>query len=180
MRALTLTQPWASLMAHGEKRVETRSWWPPATLPRGEWIAIHAAKGLGPVGGKDGLAAMCERYPFHRALLDAGYTTVERPGLPHDRDELDLDKLMAECGHVLAVACFDRGLMTEYAMGEIRGGYPPRELVFGDYSRGRVAWIFSAVERLPDPVKTRGNRRVFELPRGVSARIAEVAGRRVA
>ena len=41
MKALTLTQPWASLMALGYKQVETRSW---KTQYRGP-LAIHAAKG---------------------------------------------------------------------------------------------------------------------------------------
>lgn len=40
MKALTLWQPWASLVAVGAKRFETRSW---ATNYRGQ-IAIHAAK----------------------------------------------------------------------------------------------------------------------------------------
>ncbi len=40
MKALTLTQPWASLVAIGAKRIETRSW---ATSYRGP-LAIHAAK----------------------------------------------------------------------------------------------------------------------------------------
>lgn len=38
---LTLTQPWASLVALGKKHVETRSW---STNYRGP-LAIHAAKG---------------------------------------------------------------------------------------------------------------------------------------
>jgi hypothetical protein len=42
MKALTLTQPWATLVALGYKRVETRSW---RTQYRGP-IAIHAAKGF--------------------------------------------------------------------------------------------------------------------------------------
>lgn len=40
MKALTLTQPWATLMALGAKRIETRSW---STRYRGP-VAIHAAK----------------------------------------------------------------------------------------------------------------------------------------
>lgn len=40
MKALTFTQPWASLVACGAKRIETRSW---ATDYRGP-LAIHAAK----------------------------------------------------------------------------------------------------------------------------------------
>ena len=40
MKAITIWQPWASLLACGGKRFETRSW---ATSYRGP-IAIHAAK----------------------------------------------------------------------------------------------------------------------------------------
>lgn len=42
MRALTLWQPWASLVAIGAKTIETRSWPAPASAV-GERIAIHAA-----------------------------------------------------------------------------------------------------------------------------------------
>ncbi len=41
MKALTLTQPWASAVAKGIKAVETRSW----STPYRGWMAIHAAKG---------------------------------------------------------------------------------------------------------------------------------------
>lgn len=43
MKAISLHQPWASLIMCGAKRVETRSWRPPESLI-GERIAIHAAK----------------------------------------------------------------------------------------------------------------------------------------
>src|SRR5829696_4018568 len=42
MKALTLTQPWATLVATGLKKVETRSW---TTRYRGS-LAIHAARGF--------------------------------------------------------------------------------------------------------------------------------------
>jgi hypothetical protein len=41
MKAISLTQPWAALVALGVKRFETRSW---STRYRGP-LAIHAAKG---------------------------------------------------------------------------------------------------------------------------------------
>ena len=41
MRALTLWQPWASIVASGVKLIENRPWAPPAKL-LGERIAIHA------------------------------------------------------------------------------------------------------------------------------------------
>ena len=48
MKVLTLTQPWATLVAIGAKRIETRSW---STKYRGP-LAIHAAKGF-PAWAKD-------------------------------------------------------------------------------------------------------------------------------
>lgn len=42
MKAITLTQPWADLVATGSKLFETRSW---STQYRGP-VAIHAAKGF--------------------------------------------------------------------------------------------------------------------------------------
>ena len=42
MKALTLWQPWASLIVMGHKRFETRSWKMASLI--GERIAIHAAK----------------------------------------------------------------------------------------------------------------------------------------
>jgi len=43
MKALSLWQPWASLMADGRKKIETRHWRPPAWLI-GQEVAIHATK----------------------------------------------------------------------------------------------------------------------------------------
>jgi len=61
VRVLTLWEPWATLMALGEKRIETRSW---ATKYRGP-LAIHAGK-----GGMRGrmLQAHCARFFFRDAL----------------------------------------------------------------------------------------------------------------
>lgn len=43
MKALSLWQPWASLIADGRKKIETRSWPAPQWL-LGKRIAIHATK----------------------------------------------------------------------------------------------------------------------------------------
>lgn len=43
MKAISLWQPWASLVVHGHKKIETRHWPPPKSL-LGKRIAIHAAK----------------------------------------------------------------------------------------------------------------------------------------
>lgn len=43
MLALTICQPFAELIARGEKRVENRTWWPPRGMI-GQRVAIHAGK----------------------------------------------------------------------------------------------------------------------------------------
>jgi hypothetical protein len=62
MKALTLWQPWATLVAIGAKRIETRSW---STNYRGP-LAIHAARST--VGHK-----VCSREPFRSTLEAYGY-----------------------------------------------------------------------------------------------------------
>src|SRR5688572_29785081 len=64
MKVLSLTQPWATLVAIGAKQIETRSW---KTAHRGP-LAIHAAKGF-PKAAKE----ICRQQPFNQALLDAGF-----------------------------------------------------------------------------------------------------------
>lgn len=44
MRALSLWQPWASLIAEGHKTIETRRWTHPPEAIVGQRLAIHAAK----------------------------------------------------------------------------------------------------------------------------------------
>lgn len=61
MKALTLTQPWASLVANGSKEYETRSW---ETMYRGP-LAIHAAKSY----PKD-CRALIEQHAFKWSLRD--------------------------------------------------------------------------------------------------------------
>jgi len=43
MRALSLWRPWPWAFFHAGKRVENRSWPPPAGII-GEWVAMHAAQ----------------------------------------------------------------------------------------------------------------------------------------
>ena len=63
MKALSLLQPWASLVAIGAKLYETRTW---RTPHRGE-IAIHASRTM----GKDARRLLTEE-PFLEVLVSAG------------------------------------------------------------------------------------------------------------
>jgi hypothetical protein len=64
MKALSLTQPWATLVALGAKRIETRGW---KTSYRGP-LAIAAAKAF-PVDCRD----LCDEEPFRSVLRAHGF-----------------------------------------------------------------------------------------------------------
>lgn len=66
MRAITLWQPWATLIAIGAKHFETRSW---APTWRGE-LAIHSAS-------RNLDLDFCEYLPVKRILAKAGYTSPD-------------------------------------------------------------------------------------------------------
>lgn len=129
MKVISLTQPWATLIAIGEKRVETRSW---HTIYRGP-IAIHAAKGLSAVGGKRGLVELCSMEPFFTSL-----------------DKLDAHAL--PLGAIIAYAELYDIKRTRDVAGEI--SYEER--MFGDYSSGRYAWLLRNVTPLAVPIACKG------------------------
>lgn len=158
MKVLTLTQPWATLVAIGAKQIETRSW---ATSYRGP-LAIHAAKGLGPVGGMRGLIDLCEREPFWGVLREALRVSVLRPGDAETiANELPRGEIIAVCELALVVPT---GLFEpEGRWMQFRGdGSRPvwrltdQERAFGDYTPGRFAWLLADIRPLPEPIPAKG------------------------
>lgn len=129
MKAVSLYQPYASLMAVGEKQYETRSW---PTKHRGP-IAIHAT-----IGFPRWCRENCERFPFDRALAE------------HD---LDLADLVGLCSHIVAVVNVVDCVETHGRAPTTEVGCGAYEFYFGDYSKGRWAWITSSVTRLERPVR---------------------------
>jgi hypothetical protein len=129
--ALTLRQPWASLVALEAKRIETRSW---RTSYRG-WLAIHAGITL-PKAER----LLCEQEPFRAALLR---DTALDPALPL--------AVQLPRGSIIAVVWLDSCLPMETIE------WPDKpERSFGDYAPGRYAWYLSQVHRLPQPIPARG------------------------
>lgn len=137
MKALTLTQPWASLVALNEKGMETRSW---GTKYRGP-LAIHSAK----------------RYPTEARRLACGYPFMELLA-SHDRnpDALPRGVVLATCQLINCIRIPKLG-----APGEVEqfvrgfGGYP-FEASLGDYSAGRWAWILADIRPLAELVPAKG------------------------
>lgn len=143
MKALSLCQPWATLAILGYKKYETRSW---ATSYRGP-LAIHASKGLGPVGGIEGLKRDVALSSYKRdALVSAGYQ--EAAALP----------LGAVLGETELTAVFQ--IYADYLEDVITRERRPlpdeRERAFGDYTPGRFALRLASARAYPEPIPARG------------------------
>ena len=145
IKAITLYQPWASLVAMGEKMIETRSW---STRYRGE-LAIHASKRFSPEEQK-----FCNREPFRSALVANNVCRIER--------DLPLGMVIAVCKLVDCVIIDPENPIIIGTIVDLRLEkevfIPPDEpeLSFGDYTPGRYAWILDEVRMLPDPIPASG------------------------
>lgn len=144
MNALTLTEPWATLVAIGAKRIETRSW---STQYRGS-IAIHAAKGM-TLGD---LEYACTD-PCEGELMRAGITIFRGGGYSHPLK----DAFPQSRGCVIAIAeLYGCRRIPAGVTPETMAGFPEHEYDFGDYASGRYAWLLRNVEALPEPIPARG------------------------
>ncbi len=143
MKALTLTQPWASLVAFGYKRVETRSW---RTSYRGA-LAIHAAKGF-PLDAKD----LCVSYMVRHAL-GPHFDGTESGTLA---SQMPLGVIVATCKLVDCLPTVPTGCLSG-----VFEDYPDldteAERAFGNYDPNRFAWVLEDVERLAQPIVAKGS-----------------------
>ncbi|MEK4518784.1 ASCH domain-containing protein [Paenibacillus sp. FSL H8-0122] len=134
MKCLTIRQPWATLIALGEKQIETRTW---RTAHRGE-LAIHA--------GMQVNKAICRTEPYQSLLARYGYTA----------DNLPTGKIIAVSR--IADCC---EVTPELAQQGWPGG---NEYVFGNYAEGRYAWKLEEVVPLVHPIPAKGRLGFWEYP----------------
>lgn len=152
IKAITLTQPWATLLAIGGKHFETRSW---KTDYRGP-LVIHAAKTM-PRYAKDFIAysRTCHEWLVNN---DIRIGPLARP-----ESWIPMGQVVAR---TFLVACVQ---VNEYTkthgawIDPVRGPsyhivLPPNppELEFGDYSDGRWVWVLDETQALPEPIPAKG------------------------
>lgn len=138
MRGLTLWQPWAWAVGCGLKRVENRSWPPPASM-LGQTIAIHA--------GKRWDAASAER--LADGLVDMFDGSEELPSMP--------SRETAVFGAVIATA-----RIADVVRSDRDVAADQRRWFFGPYG-----WLLDSVVPVVDPVSCRGYQGLWALPHDV-------------
>lgn len=147
IRAISLWQPWASLVAWGEKQYETRHW---STNYRG-LLAIHAAKRK-PTSNdvwfmKETLYRVIEKYT---ALHPEYYLYNEMPR-----------------GAVLCIVNLVDVIPTVDPPVENieRLGLSQQEFMFGNYQPNRYLWKLELVEQFAKPVPAKGGQGFWQWSR---------------
>lgn len=180
-RALTLCQPWATLIAAGAKRIETRNW---APHYRGR-LAIHAAKGLNGLKHdpyervtagelRQRLADLVNSSPFWEALREAPGVACDQGGHV-DADSLPRGAIVATCELAVVVS-------TELRDAWLNHSGSNRERAFGNFNPGRYCWLLDDVVPLPQPLPARGEQMLWHVDPDLAPALAvqEQRGRDIA
>jgi len=152
--ALSLWQPWATAIAHGEKRIETRCW---STNFRGP-LLIHAAQHVFTLVDQ----LLMHEQPYFNMLagwLRDTYPMESKVGLTtHDRI-LAYKKLPRGC--IVASAWLRDCLPVEDPRVSGFLDKHPDERGWGDYSHGRFAWMLDTIIPFAKPVSCHGAQGLF-------------------
>lgn len=172
MKALSLHQPYASLIAEGVQWIETRSWPAPKALI-GERIAIHAAKSEPPDQLKRGPFTVY-RQAYATRLLD------ERPPITDRWIALPLGAVvctarLTDCIPIVApsdewrnppyIEVESSGRVVHYQQLTpiFVGGFDVSDqLPYGDFTVGRYAWLLADIEPCDPPAPATGRQRLWE------------------
>lgn len=142
MKTITLFQPWASLVANGSKKYETRSW---SASWRGP-ILIHAAKKMP--------GNIIFQEPFYSALKEQHCSDEIGAGI-----EFPGPCILAICNLVNCLKIVSRN--SECAFLENDQCIEGNEFYFGDYTPGRYAWQLENVHQLAKPISAKGMQRIW-------------------
>lgn len=139
MKTLTIKQPWATLIAHSEKMIETRSW---KTSYRGP-LLIHAGKKIE--------ADICRMHPF-TDILSKHNIVLEQ--------DMPVGVIIAKCELVACQKIIEDDGICGTTDGHllIKGN----EYCFGDYTPGRYAWIFQNIKLIDEPIPAKGKLSLWE------------------
>ena len=150
MKAISLHQPWASLIMLGAKRLETRSWRPPEALI-GQRVLIHATKRIDPCV----CHAPFSQYITH-PVFDAPTGVLLGSAKIEGAWRIDCAADARRCAgeyHRIGTGSNIRAFLEAI----------DHELCFGDYTVGRWAWGLGDVRPLHKPLPCRGHQKFWEV-----------------
>ena len=145
MKAITLWQPWATLVAIGAKTIETRSW---STSYRGP-LAIHAAKST-------------PARAWREAMRPGGNIELALRAFRVAKDPRDLPRgvILATC----VLADVEEAEKCKARIHERGDAEESMALMFGDFSPGRFAWHLVGIKPCEAPIEWPGMQGLWECP----------------
>jgi activating signal cointegrator 1 len=144
---LSIIQPWASLIAIGAKRIETRSW---KTDYRGP-VAVHASKNFPDW-------SLCFHEPFRSAL----------------NEFRDTYSITIPTGAIIATATIADCVPVDLVPPDL---LTEQERAFGNYMPGWYAWILGEVKRLQQPIQCRGALGLWTVPTEIEEQLDGAIGK---
>lgn len=155
MKTISLWQPYASLIALGEKKIETRSW---QTNYRGS-LAIHATM-LNPFKAIELIPDFIVA-EMRKVLKERGVLTSSTDFRVLPRGCVVATTRLVDC---VQIGGFDKRKDSAY----LETGYlvTGNEYHFGDYTPGRWAWILEDIQPLKEPVAAVGHQGLWEWKEG--------------
>ncbi len=146
MKALSLWQPYASLIALGAKTIETRSW---ATSYRGPLVILAAKKWNADIAGD------CHRCGN---VLRANCFEI-----PSDRNRrIGLLPWESTLGHI--VACCE---LADCRPMQWAPRHKPLDAEFGTFGPGRFGWDLRNVVPVLPPIPYQGRQGLFDVPASI-------------
>jgi activating signal cointegrator 1 len=150
-KVLTFWQPWATLLVHGIKKIETRPKPTTWTKEKGIYL-IHAAQKWSKEQYR-----LCLKEPFYNELEKLGYNF----SIVNSLTNIPLGKIIGsievtECCKIYNPEHFI--LPYIFPKGNINGS----ELHFGDYRDGRYAWLCENSHILKDPIPYKGGQGYYQ------------------
>lgn len=171
IRALTILQPWASAIALGCKRIETRGW---QTSHRGP-LLIHAGQARTYLPYRAGNTKTLDGqggYPGWMYNNFPGKQAMDAAGLPLDFD-FPLGAIIGVCE---LTNCFKTEVFKHYDEERYEMGLgvylvPAQELALGDFTPGGYGWVLGNVRLLAEPIPCRGKQGLWTPPADVLAQV---------
>jgi hypothetical protein len=150
MKAISILQPWATLIVLGHKCIETRSW---NTKYRGK-IWIHAS------AGKQGLRLIDTIDPYSELCMQLLKLNMEFYDYPLGAIIGQANLEWTQRTEILSERLQEKSnILIEHIMHSGK-----QELAFGDYSSGRFGWMLNDASELSKPIPAKGKLGIWDYP----------------
>jgi hypothetical protein len=156
MKVLTLWEPWATLLVHGVKKIETRPKPTTWTIEKGTYL-IHAAKKW--TQRQDNLCTLDFRNDLNKIMdiIKIGHPYWEREfHFGHIIGAVDIieckkiPKLISDSDNEIYTCLYENFTISW------------DEFSFGDYREGRYAWICRNQKVLKNPIPYKGGQGYYQ------------------